>query len=402
MITLSETTVNFIYNDLKARGIKEEGLLWEMVDHLCCIIEPQLKREPDFEAVYNTILSEHPSDIFKKIQHKVILNTNLKLLKMKKLLFIFGAVGTLLLFTGILFKFNHWPGAGISIFLGALTVVLGFLPLFFIVLHKEQEEKMSPIFSIAGYFTISLLVLGPLFKIMHWPGASALLFFGPMLLAVVFIPLYLVQVFRRSQKLKANAGYMLIIVGIAISSMVMLGSSRISNEVVEKYNKLYFENTEKAKMFHEKNQLLYAEFQGTTQAENTQTLRDLTDKINKQIELIKKDMLAKTGATSFEGGNQKYKDNKAALDDAMEHDQNEKLLRSYLNDYTNFIDEKIKDKFLVEVLKAQQETYILIDPNNKIAYRNVPFVEGFALLAQAEKQLNQSTYLILQHLNTQK
>jgi hypothetical protein len=47
---------------------------------------------------------------------------------------------------------------------------------------------MKQLAFISGALSISLLGLGILFKIMHWPGADALLVLGFGLFSILFVP----------------------------------------------------------------------------------------------------------------------------------------------------------------------------------------------------------------------
>jgi len=58
--------------------------------------------------------------------------------------------------------------------------------------HKSRTKlisiKMKNLAFISGALFSSLTILGVLFKIQHWPGASILLVLGLAGLAIIFIP----------------------------------------------------------------------------------------------------------------------------------------------------------------------------------------------------------------------
>ncbi|MBN2891606.1 MAG: hypothetical protein JXL97_07055, partial [Bacteroidales bacterium] len=248
MNVTTENCIDFMSDDLQNRGLAEGNLLYEMIDHICCLIEPDLSNGITFNVAYNKVIDSLDDDIFRHIQHETNLSTNLKFQKMKKLMYISGVFGTLIMFTGIIFKINHWPGASISILFGALILVLLFLPVFFYISHKEQQEKKSILFPIVGYLTIAVLIVGPLFKIMHWPGAGKLLLFGPLFLAMVFLPIYLVQVFKKAKETKTNFAHIIIIVGIGVTSMLMLATTRVSYSFITNSDSVYTSNINVYKM----------------------------------------------------------------------------------------------------------------------------------------------------------
>ncbi|MEO0404079.1 MAG: hypothetical protein AAF193_04345 [Bacteroidota bacterium] len=73
------------------------------------------------------------------------------------------------------FKWMHWPFAGILTVsvLGALSVmyILGG----FVFFKNNNENMQTKIFSIISGLVLSAVPLGLLFKFQHWPGASVLL-----------------------------------------------------------------------------------------------------------------------------------------------------------------------------------------------------------------------------------
>jgi len=78
----------------------------------------------------------------------------------------FAAVGLLL--AGVLFKIMHWPGANALIVLGsAANLVSG-------ILHhgagKAEGDSGTPYLLLTA--ALSTTILGALFKIMHWEGAD--------------------------------------------------------------------------------------------------------------------------------------------------------------------------------------------------------------------------------------
>lgn len=52
---------------------------------------------------------------------------------------------------------------------------------------------------IIGALSSMLFIVGILFKLQHWPGAGVLLTFGLGIFAIVFIPLYTIYHYRKSE-----------------------------------------------------------------------------------------------------------------------------------------------------------------------------------------------------------
>ena len=107
MSELSEDHIVFIYEDLKAKGMSIQELVDEMVDHICCLIEPEIEKGISFQNAYNNLINNLGKDTFKNIEHQTLLSTNLKFQNMKKTMFSLGVLGTLLIVIGTLLKQGH-------------------------------------------------------------------------------------------------------------------------------------------------------------------------------------------------------------------------------------------------------------------------------------------------------
>jgi hypothetical protein len=56
MSTLTDEQVDFVLDDLRARGIRLEGLQHNLLDHVCILVEEKLKPGGDFETLYASII----------------------------------------------------------------------------------------------------------------------------------------------------------------------------------------------------------------------------------------------------------------------------------------------------------------------------------------------------------
>jgi hypothetical protein len=206
-----------IKGDLVSRGLTYDRLIDDVLDHVCCMVEEYMSEGKDFESSYDQVLETIGKRALPEIQHQTLLNLDKKFQRMKNFTYVFGLGSAIVTILGSLFKKMHWPGAGILISVGMVLIVLVFLPLYFFTMHKEQVEKKNPVYSIVGYLTIALLLAGATFKIMHWPGAGSMIYASIGFLLIGFVPLYVVNVFQRSGKEKANLPYIvMLLVGIAI------------------------------------------------------------------------------------------------------------------------------------------------------------------------------------------
>lgn len=92
---------------------------------------------------------------------------------------------------GIVFKFIHWPGAGILLTVGLASFSLIFVPMLFI--QKSKQAGANNIMNGAGAIGLAVFALGVLCKIQHWPGAAILLIASPALLFLIYFPMYMMN-----------------------------------------------------------------------------------------------------------------------------------------------------------------------------------------------------------------
>jgi len=111
---------------------------------------------------------------------------------MKTTMKISGIAGTVLLGFAALFKIMHWPGAGIMLMLGGFILAFVFMPSALTVLWKETHNTRRLFLYVTAFIAGMLFITGVVFKMQHWPGAgiilslavlSGLFFFLPALLA---------------------------------------------------------------------------------------------------------------------------------------------------------------------------------------------------------------------------
>ncbi|MBK6520838.1 MAG: hypothetical protein KBG47_01920 [Bacteroidia bacterium] len=191
MYQLKDKHIDFILNDISARGVTIEDLQYNLLDHICCIIERNLEENGDFENFYKRTVQSFFKNDLKEIEEETI---SLIIFKnyytMKKAMIISGTASVGLLSFGLFFKFMHWPGASIGILLGITILSLIFLPLMFILKIKEKQNIKDKITIGIGAFAGILISMGILFKIMHWPYANMMMNSSIAILMLLFLPFY--------------------------------------------------------------------------------------------------------------------------------------------------------------------------------------------------------------------
>ncbi len=213
MYCLSQQQIDFILNDIGARGVKMESLQLDLLDHICCVIEQNLEEDGDFEAFYAATIKTFYRDRLSEIEDETI---NLLTFKhyyiMKKIMLISGSLSAILLSAGILFKFLYMVGASALILSGIVTFSLIFLPLVFTLKAREQQHTKDRLIVGLGTLAGILLCMAVLFKVFHWPGANALGVMFIVLTGLVFLPLYFFSGIRHPEtKVNTIVGSVIIV-----------------------------------------------------------------------------------------------------------------------------------------------------------------------------------------------
>lgn len=212
MYKISDAQIDFILDDIRAQGVEMEDLQYNLLDHICCIIEKNLKEGESFEEFYQKTIKRFYKDALWEIEEET-----LKLLifknyyTMKKTMIVSGWISSIFIFVGSFFKIMHWPGASILLILGLGISALLFVPLLFTLKIKERKETRDKAVLILGLMICSLIFMSTLFKIQHWPGAS-ILTYSSVISLFIFVPLYFFTGIRDPER-KTN---------VMITSMLIL------------------------------------------------------------------------------------------------------------------------------------------------------------------------------------
>jgi len=377
----SDDDIGFIYKDISEKGLTMNGLLDEMVDHICCTIEPEIKRGAAFMDAYKSLMDSLDSTTFKKIQHQTVLLTDLKLQRMKKGMFFIGLLGTVVLVTGVIFKINHWAGASIGLLTGILTLVFGFLPLFFYVSYKEQEVKRNMFMYILGYFSLAFLLLAPLFKILHWPGVNLLLFYGPLILAALFLPTYLVSIFRKANETKTNFIFIFVILGIVLSSLFMLSSSSLSKLQLNSYDSVYNSNMKIIGELTLKNADFYKTLDTITTSGKQEfaELKNASTNLNAKLNAAKTDLIAYASEGKTDISDMEVKRNKEAYKNVLVNTDRIMELKKATNDYKSAVMHLNNDPYKEELLLSIIDDMLMSEMVNPV------LIDALAIITTLQK-----------------
>ena len=237
MYCISEQQIDFILDDLRARGIEMVSLQQDLLDHICCIMEQNLEEDGNFESFYyRTIEQFYKKELCEIEEETINLLIHKNYYTMKKGMLISGLISTLLLSIGIVFKFLHFPGAAVLILFGVLLLSFLFLPLLFVLKAKESKEIKDKIILSLGFLAAISLTLGILFKVMHWPFANLLGLAAMIIMLFLFLPIYFISGIKNpDSKVNTMISSLLIIIGCALMLMLVRSPSGT--------RKMYVQNT---------------------------------------------------------------------------------------------------------------------------------------------------------------
>lgn len=87
MYQISDQQIDYILNDISARGVEMESLQQNLLDHVCCIIENNLEENGDFENFYQkTIKSFYKDELWEIEEETLLLLTYKNYYTMKKIM----------------------------------------------------------------------------------------------------------------------------------------------------------------------------------------------------------------------------------------------------------------------------------------------------------------------------
>jgi hypothetical protein len=151
---------------------------------------------------------------------------------MKQKIYILGVISAMIISTGIILKVEHWPMAQIFLTAGILILVLIFFPAALINSYKAEGNKQNMLLYIVTYITCFVVFTGMLFKIQHWPYAGIALLIALPFPYIVFLPVFLAVTSKNKNFNIYNTVFVLLL--LALNSVFScLLALNVSKEVVE-------------------------------------------------------------------------------------------------------------------------------------------------------------------------
>lgn len=184
MERLSKEQMDRISQDLEFQGLTFDPLREELLDHLVCDIEIQMKKGSDFSAAWRSVKEKIPENHFKTLQNETMELLNKKLNSVKFL----AMISIALLSLTTVFKMLHYPGAGFLLLAFMLTMsttlILGSTRSAYVYRQTKGRNTLVWIAILIMFFIVGLC-----FKIMHLPGATLMAYLSVSALCVLFLSL---------------------------------------------------------------------------------------------------------------------------------------------------------------------------------------------------------------------
>jgi hypothetical protein len=204
MHSVTDEEVDFILSDIEARGVVLEDLQYNLLDHMCCIIESEMPESGNFYKFYEYILPRFFNKELKELQEEVDILLKFKnYYAMKKTLKIVGIASSVLILLGSVLKILHLPGASVMLVFGGMLFSFIFLPLMIVLKFKDEESTVDKWVLSFGFLLAIGISAGILFKLMRWDYAHILMAGGITLFVFGYVPLYFFTRIKRPE-LKFN------------------------------------------------------------------------------------------------------------------------------------------------------------------------------------------------------
>lgn len=137
---LKESQIAMIASDIASRGVSTAGLQESLLDHICILMEEEMKPGADFDTCYRKVIRRFNAGRLHELETETQLLSHFKdYYGMKKIMLLIGTASASLVVIGGLFKVMHWPFASIMLVLGAAGVGLLFLPMLCYVKLRESK-----------------------------------------------------------------------------------------------------------------------------------------------------------------------------------------------------------------------------------------------------------------------
>ena len=216
MPELSLHNIDQISRDIRQQEISFSHLMEELIDHVCCDVEFEMRQGLNFPDAYQKVRNKIGSRGLKEIQEETLYAVDTKYRKMKNIMKISAIAGSVLLGFAAVFKILHFPGASIMLTSGASILSVLFMPSALVVLWKETHSGKRLLLFVSAFFTGITFITGILFKIQHWPAAGILISLSVLSGSFLFLPLLLYSKLTDNENIKKRPVYIAAYISLLI------------------------------------------------------------------------------------------------------------------------------------------------------------------------------------------
>jgi len=263
MAELTEKELAFLSKEIDKQGLTYTQLQKELLDHLCCDIEAKMDEGIEFLKAFEEVSQRLENDRIQQIQEETLLLINQKYRMMKKFMYVLGTIAPSILIIGAIFKIQHWPGASVLITLGTFLLAAVYLPVFAMVSIRDTRKngkKVNMALYVIGVIAGFVFLTGILFKIMHWPGAGIALTFSVLFTVAVFVPILVTHAIRDKENQLQNFSILIFILAM-MAVNIMVFALKVSKNVLSSMVVTAMDNMAASEQVESRNALLLENLQ---------------------------------------------------------------------------------------------------------------------------------------------
>ncbi len=160
------------------------------------------------------------------------------------ILYVVGFISGSMFIAGILFKMMYWPFANFLFFPGLALITYLLIPL--IILMRFNKLKVNKKVFLTGLISLMIILTGLIFKIQHWPFALIFFDLGAILLILVFMPMFYIYEVKNSEKLRLDFIFAIIMIVyfLSFTFLISLSPAENLNFVFNSQTKSYVANAD--------------------------------------------------------------------------------------------------------------------------------------------------------------
>ena len=151
MYSISDQQIEFILRDLSANGIQTESLQYDLLDHICIIIEQNLEEEGDFDQFYAATVKTFYKQELREIEeetkflltagHRLVLSRNLFFL----LLFVLFGGPFVAYIAAWVFSSGAAAGWNIPEEIWGASLVFSLFPMLVVLVLYLTPDRLDPV-----------------------------------------------------------------------------------------------------------------------------------------------------------------------------------------------------------------------------------------------------------------